>query len=55
MEPVSYPQFSPDFVPSLSIIDVLMFNPPDEMQRLLGRYTLERSAPSSDLLGEYES
>ncbi|MGC4010424.1 MAG: WbqC family protein [Pseudomonas sp.] len=55
MDELSYPQFSPDFVPSLSIIDVLMFNPPDEMQRLLGRYTLERPAPSSDILGEYES
>mgnify|MGYP001039338124 CR=1 FL=1 len=51
MDELSYPQFSPDFVPSLSIIDVLMFNPPDEMQRLLGRYTLERPAPSSHLPG----
>jgi hypothetical protein len=55
MDELSYPQFSADFVPSLSIIDVLMFNPPDELQRLLGRYTVEQPEPSVEILGEYES
>lgn len=47
MDEFSYRQFDDDFVPSLSIIDVLMFNQPDEMRRLLGRYSVDRPAPSS--------
>lgn len=59
MDELSYRQFDGDFVPSLSIIDVLMFNPPDELQRLLGRYSVDRPAPSSFIarggVEEYES
>ena len=35
MLPVEYPQFSPTFVPSLSIVDVLMHNPIGDIQRWL--------------------
>jgi len=39
--PVEYPQLGPRFVPSLSIVDVLMFNPPAKVRELLaGRYEL---------------
>lgn len=38
--PISYPQFRNEFVPNLSIIDVLMFNSPEEIQIMLGDYTL---------------
>jgi hypothetical protein len=31
--PFEYPQFGAPFVPSLSIVDALMFNPPDELRR----------------------
>ncbi|MHB9799777.1 WbqC family protein [Pseudomonas sp. MT3] len=59
MDELSYRQFDDNFVPSLSIIDVLMFNPPDEMQRLLGRYSVDRPAPSPGSarpgVEEYES
>lgn len=37
---VRYRQFGEEFVPWLSIIDVLMFNPKEVVQRLLGEYTL---------------
>ena len=39
-EPVEYRQFKKDFVPNLSIIDILMFNSPDEIKELLAKYTL---------------
>lgn len=59
MDELRYRQFDDDFVPSLSIIDVLMFNPPDEMQRLLGRYSVDRAALPSLIarpgVEEYES
>ena len=35
-----YPQFSEEFVPFLSIIDVLMFNDIDEIQKQLNNFTL---------------
>lgn len=38
---IIYPQGKGDFIPSLSILDVLMYNSPDEVQELLNRYTLE--------------
>jgi len=37
---ISYRQFGGDFVPDLSIIDVMMFNPPEDIRALLKRYTL---------------
>ena len=37
---VTYRQFKNDFVPSLSIIDVLMFNRQDEIAGMLGQYEL---------------
>ena len=33
--PLGYPQFDHDFVPWLSIVDVMMFNPPEACQDLL--------------------
>jgi hypothetical protein len=40
-QPFEYSQFGAAFVPSLSIVDVLMFNPVDEVRGLLhGRYEL---------------
>jgi hypothetical protein len=40
MDEVTYPQLTSEFVPSLSIIDVLMFNSIDAVKELLTRYTL---------------
>src|SRR5690606_3921503 len=39
MDELSYPQFNQPFFPSLSIIDVLMFNSPSEVQTLLKRFS----------------
>ena len=39
-ELVPYPQFRNDFIPGLSIIDVLMFNSPMETKKMLNAYTL---------------
>ena len=35
-----YPQFKNEFVANLSIIDILMFNPPEKIQELLNEYEL---------------
>lgn len=35
-----YPQFNNSFIPWLSIIDVLMFNPAEKIQEMLNRYEL---------------
>lgn len=40
MRTVSYNQFGNDFVPSLSIMDVLMFNDEDAIQKILLEYDL---------------
>ncbi len=40
MKDISYMQFGEQFVPGLSIIDVLMFNSVDEVKRLLREYTI---------------
>ena len=37
---ISYPQFKKPFVPNLSIIDVMMFNDPPQIQQLLQQYDL---------------
>lgn len=37
---VRYPQFGHDFVPSLSIVDVMMFNSTERIRSFLERYTL---------------
>jgi hypothetical protein len=44
MNDISYPQFGNDFVPLLSIIDVLMFNNAQELQRKLSCYCLLNSS-----------
>lgn len=38
--PVKYMQFANEFVPWLSILDVMMFNPVDKIQTMLGEYKL---------------
>ncbi len=35
---IKYPQFSSEFIPYLSIIDVLMFNSPSEIRDMLSQY-----------------
>lgn len=40
MKEIIYPQFKNEFVPNLSIVDVLMFNSKDEVRELLNRYEL---------------
>lgn len=40
MRPVSYPQFKNEFVPNLSIIDVLMFNDKETVRKMLNEYDL---------------
>lgn len=40
-KPIEYPQFKHEFVPWLSIIDVLMFNDVETVKQFLNRYTLE--------------
>jgi len=37
---IEYPQFNHPFVPWLSIVDVLMFNPKEEVRNMLDQYTL---------------
>lgn len=48
MDEVTYPQLSAEFVPSLSIIDVLMFNSAESVKELLTRYTLIEGVAHSD-------
>lgn len=38
--PIEYKQFNHPFVPNLSILDVIMFNPREEVKRMLGSYEL---------------
>ena len=40
---ITYPQFGGEFVPDLSIIDVMMFNSVPEVHEMLNRYTLIKS------------
>ena len=40
MNDIKYKQFENDFVPSLSIIDVMMFNPPEKIKEMLDEYAL---------------
>lgn len=35
-----YPQIGPAFVPGLSIIDVMMFNEPEQINKMIDRFTL---------------
>ncbi len=39
-EIVEYKQFNNEFLPYLSIIDIMMFNSKDQIKEMLGRYTL---------------
>jgi hypothetical protein len=50
MDDLSYPQFNHPFVPSLSIIDVLMFNSQSETQALLKRFSLVEGIEQSAAL-----
>ena len=45
---VSYPQQGSDFVPHLSMIDVLMFNDVSQINQLLAQYTLITQADTHD-------
>ncbi|WP_288923013.1 WbqC family protein [uncultured Bifidobacterium sp.] len=40
MNDVTYPQGPGEFIPSMSIVDVMMWNGPEDMRRLLTEYTL---------------
>lgn len=40
-KPIKYKQFSNEFVPWLSIIDVMMFNTPEEINQMLSDYDLQ--------------
>ena len=40
MGDIKYQQFKNDFVPNLSIIDVLMFNAPEQIKEMLDDYEL---------------
>lgn len=40
MNDIKYKQFNNDFVPNLSVIDVLMFNSKEEAKELFNKYTL---------------
>lgn len=40
MNQIRYQQFSNEFMPNLSIIDLLMFNSAEETQQLLDEYEL---------------
>lgn len=40
MKPCAYTQFKNEFVPNLSMMDVLMFNSPDEVRKLLTMFEL---------------
>ena len=40
MKEIKYKQFNNEFVPNLSFIDVLMFNSPEEIKRMLNDYEL---------------
>ena len=44
-KPIEYPQFGAPFVPWLSIVDVLMFNPVSTVRGYLGQCELMRAAP----------
>ena len=50
MDDLGYPQFNHPFVPSLSIIDVLMFNSRSEAQALLKRFSLVEGIEQSATL-----
>lgn len=39
-EPIEYLQFQSEFIPWLSILDVMMFNSPEQIQRMLDKYEL---------------
>ena len=40
MGDIHYNQFDNEFIPNLSIIDVLMFNSKEQIQRMLNNYEL---------------
>lgn len=43
-----YPQFSEQFIPSLSILDILMMNSPCDIKELLSSYRIKPAIPSSE-------
>jgi hypothetical protein len=40
MKPITYPQFDNDFIPSLSIMDVVMFNDRPAIKSFLNEFDL---------------
>ncbi len=44
---ITYPQFDAPFVPSLSVLDVLMFNSPDAIRAMLRDFDLVRADPAA--------
>ena len=38
MDMLTYPQFKNEFMPNLSVLDVLMFNPPAAVKTMLIQY-----------------
>ncbi len=40
LEEIEYKQFKNEFIPNLSIVDVMMFNSKDEIKKMLTKYTL---------------
>ncbi|GAB7527860.1 WbqC family protein [Pseudomonas sp. 3A(2025)] len=48
MKPVRYPQFGENFVESLSIIDVLMFNSVEQTRALLDHFTVSEGGAAND-------
>lgn len=54
MKPIRYPQFKDEFVPNLSIIDVLMFNSVEQVQALLDNFNVSEGAAANDPCMEAE-
>lgn len=48
MNPISYPQFSHEFVANLSIIDVLMFNRVEQVQAMLDNFSVSEGGAAND-------
>ncbi|BAP46156.1 WbqC family protein [Pseudomonas sp. 21LCFQ02] len=48
MNPISYAQLKHEFVPNLSIIDVLMFNSVEQVQALLGNFSVSEGGAAND-------
>ena len=54
MGDIRYPQFGQEFVPNLSILDVIMFNPVEKIREMLDCYTLLDKSSENTLLPKGE-